>query len=77
MSASTLAPLGEAASDWPPGVASKGQLTRPSGYCAFANPLRHVLDVLLRAEPSLEPGLAEHAAHDTPEPSGTSMTPAP
>jgi hydrogenase-4 component B len=78
-SASTLAPLGEAASDWPPGVASKGQLTGPSGYraFAFANPLRHVLAVLLRAEPSLEPGLAEHAAHDTTEPSGTSMTPAP
>jgi NADH:ubiquinone oxidoreductase subunit 5 (subunit L)/multisubunit Na+/H+ antiporter MnhA subunit len=77
MSASTLAPLGEATSDWPLGVASKGQLTGTSGYRAFANPLRHVLAVLLREEPSLEPGLAEHAAHDTTEPSGTSMTPAP
>jgi len=60
-SASTLAPLATAASTWTSSGDDRRASIGPSGYraFAFANPLRHVLAVLLRAEPSLEPGLAE------------------
>jgi len=79
-SASTLAPLAEATSAWSSGAGHQAGMVGPSGYraFAFANPLRHVLAVLLRAEPSLEPGLAEHTAHDgATDPAHTSMAPTP
>jgi hydrogenase-4 component B len=65
-SASSLAALSalEQATD---GVTDGHRRQGPASYRAFgfANPLRHVLAVVLRAEPSLEPGLAQSSESDT------------